>query len=131
MPFAVSPRCTEQSIGDLLSHELRWSRTIRVLRPMEHFGTLVTYPIPFALAAVALLGSGYFCIVSALVTIGARIVLKSSVERAFKTCAGPLWLMPVRDIISFAVFLLSFLGQKVAWRGARYAVRPSGAMSQL
>jgi ceramide glucosyltransferase len=131
LPYAVSHRCTEQSIAELLSHELRWSRTIRVLRPFEHFGTLVTYPIPLALAAMALLGGGFFGIAAVIATIGARIVLKSSVERAFKTCAGPLWLMPIRDIISFAVLLLSFFGQKVAWRGARYAVRPSGAMSQL
>lgn len=131
LPYAVSHRCTEQSIAELLSHELRWSRTIRVLRPFEHFGTLVTYPIPLALSAMTLLGGGFFGIAAVIATIGARIVLKSSVERAFKTCAGPLWLMPIRDIISFAVFLLSFFGQKVAWRGARYAVRPSGAMSQL
>ena len=131
LPFAVSHRCTEQSIGELLHHELRWSRTIRVLRPIEHVGTLVTYPLPLALAAMALLGSGFFCIAAVLATAGARIVLKTSIERAFKTHAGPLWLMPVRDIISFAVFLLSFFGQKVAWRGARYEVRPSGAMSQL
>lgn len=131
LPFAVSHRCTEQTFGELLSHELRWSRTIRVLRPFEHFGTLITYPIPLAIAAIALHGVGFFSIASFLVTVGARIVLKFSVESAFKTCAGPLWLMPVRDIISFAVFLLSFFGQKVAWRGARYEVRPSGAMSQL
>jgi ceramide glucosyltransferase len=131
LPFAVSHRCTEHSIGELLSHELRWSRTIRVLRPFEHFGTLVTYPLPLAVAAMALLGVGTFGIAAVLATLGARIVLKSSVERAFKTCAGPLWLMPVRDIISFAVFLLSFFGQKVAWRGARFEVLPSGAMSQL
>ena len=131
LPFAVSHRCTEQSVGELVSHELRWRRTIRVLRPFEHFGTLITYPFPLALAAVALLGGSLFSIVSVLATIGARIVLKFSVERAFKTCAGPVWLMPVRDIISFAVFLLSFFGQKVAWRGARFEVRPSGAISQL
>ena len=66
-----------------------------------------------------------------LAAFGARFVLKLSVERAFKTYAGPVWLLPIRDIISFAVFLLSFFGQQVAWRGARFQVGPSGAMSQL
>jgi ceramide glucosyltransferase len=92
---------------------------------------MVTYPFPLALAALALLGGGFYGVAVVATAIGARIVLKSSVERAFNTCAGPLWLLPIRDIISFAVFLLSFLGQQVAWRGARYQVRPSGAMSQL
>ena len=131
LPLAVSHRCTEESIGELFSHELRWSRTIRVLRPFEHVGTLITYPFPLALAGIALLGAGFYGLSALVLALCARIVLKTSVERAFGTFAGPLWLLPVRDIISMAVFLLSFFGQKVAWRGARYQVRPSGAMSQL
>lgn len=131
VPLAVSHRCTEESIRELFSHELRWSRTIRVLRPFEHVGTLITYPFPLALAAIALLGGGFYGAALFAAALGARIVLKTSVERAFGTFAGPLWLLPVRDTISMAVFLLSFFGQKVAWRGARYEVRPSGAMSQL
>ena len=131
LPLAVSHRCTEQSAVDLFRHELRWNRTIRVLRPFEHMGTIVTYPFPLALAALALLGGGLTGIAVLLAAVSARIVLKTAVERAFNTCAGPLWLLPIRDIISFAVFLLSFLGQQVAWRGARFQVRPSGAMSQL
>ena len=131
LPLAVSHRCTEQSAVDLFRHELRWNRTIRVLRPFEHMGTIVTYPFPLALAALALPGGGLTGIAVLLAAVSARIVLKTAVERAFNTCAGPLWLLPIRDIISFAVFLLSFLGQQVAWRGARFQVRPSGAMSQL
>ena len=102
-----------------------------MLRPFEHVGTLITYPFPLALAAIALLGGGIYGDRRHLAGAVARIVLKTSVERAFATFAGPLWLLPVRDIISMVVFLLSFFGQKVAWRGARYEVRPSGAMSQL
>ncbi len=131
LPLAVNHRCTEQSAVDLFRHELRWNRTIRVVRPFEHMGTMVTYPFPMALAGLALLGVGFYGVTALLAAIGARIVLKTTIERAFNTCAGPLWLLPVRDIISFTVFLLSFLGQQVAWRGARYQVRPSGAMSQL
>ncbi len=131
VPLAVSHRCTEETIFELFSHELRWSRTIRVLRPREHICTLVTYPFPLALAAIALLGGGVYGLGVLVLAIVARIVLKTSVERAFGTFAGPLWLMPVRDVISLAIFLLSFFGQNVAWRGARFQVQPSGAMSQL
>lgn len=131
LPLAVSHRCTEVGAVDLFRHELRWNRTIRVLRPFEHIGTIVTYPFPLALAALALLGTGFYCVAAVFAALGARFVLKLSVERAFKTHAGPLWLLPIRDIISFAVFLLSFFGQQVAWRGARFQVGPSGAMSQL
>jgi len=131
LPLAVSHRCTEETVVELFHHELRWSRTIRVLRPLEHIGTLITYPVPLALAAIALLHGGAYGLGALLLALFARIVLKNSVDRTFATVAGPLWLLPVRDIISISVFLLSFFGQKVAWRGARYQVRPSGAMSQL
>lgn len=131
IPLAVNHRSTEIGLIDLFRHELRWNRTIRVLRPFEHIGTLVTYPFPLALAALLLLGPGFYGAASVLAAFCARFVLKLSVERAFKTYAGPLWLLPIRDIISFAVFLLSFFGQQVAWRGTRFQVGPSGAMSQL
>ncbi|MBV9903996.1 MAG: glucosyltransferase, partial [Alphaproteobacteria bacterium] len=61
----------------------------------------------------------------------ARATLKFRVDRAFSSNAGPLWLLPVRDIISVSVFLASFFGQKVAWRGTRFEVQPSGAMSAV
>lgn len=131
LPLAVSHRCTETGAVDLFRHELRWNRTIRILRPFEHLATLVTYPLPLALAAWVVPGTGLYGAAAVLAAFGARFVLKLSVERAFKTYAGPLWLLPIRDIISFVVFLLSFFGQQVAWRGARFQVGPSGAMSQL
>jgi ceramide glucosyltransferase len=72
--------------------------------------------VPLAVAALAVL---------------ARWTLKTRVEKAFSAGSGPAWLLPVRDTISVMVFLASFFGQKVAWRGNRFEVRPSGAMSRL
>ncbi|MBV9046012.1 MAG: bacteriohopanetetrol glucosamine biosynthesis glycosyltransferase HpnI [Alphaproteobacteria bacterium] len=131
LPFAVGHRCTEETLGELFDHELRWSRTVRVLRPWSHVGTLITYPFPLALAGLALLGATPVALAALGTALLARAILKFRVDRAFLISAGPLWLLPVRDIISVAVFLASFFGQKVAWRGARFEVQPSGAMSAI
>lgn len=131
LPLAVTHRCTEETLAELFHHELRWSRTVRILRPVSHLGTSVTFPVPVALAALALLAGstgGWVALAAALV---ARFVLKARVEKAFGAASGPLWLLPIRDTLSLAVFIASFFGQKVAWRGARLKVGPSGAMSQL
>ncbi|HWD26611.1 MAG TPA: bacteriohopanetetrol glucosamine biosynthesis glycosyltransferase HpnI [Rhizomicrobium sp.] len=130
LPLAVSHRCTEESLADLFMHELRWSRTVRILRPGSHASTVITFPFAWALVALAVLGNLPAAAVLAA-TLLARFVLKSSVEKAFGAASGPLWLMPVRDTISMTVFLASFLGQKVAWRGTRFEVEASGAMSKL
>jgi ceramide glucosyltransferase len=128
LPLAVSHRCTEETLRALFSHELRWSRTVRVVRPWSHLGTVVTHPLPLALAGLALLGGGFLPFTAAGAALLARLILKFRVEKAFGVSSGPLWLMPVRDTISVMVFLLSFFGQKVAWRGSRYEVQAGGAM---
>jgi ceramide glucosyltransferase len=130
LPLAVSHRCTEESLGQLFMHELRWSRTVRVLRPLSHAATVITFPFALALGAVAFLGNIPAAAVLAAALL-ARFVLKISVEKAFGAASGPLWLMPVRDTISMMVFMASFFGQKVAWRGTRFEVEASGAMSKL
>jgi ceramide glucosyltransferase len=61
----------------------------------------------------------------------ARLVLKGRIDGHFGTYAGPYWLMPLRDLLSFAVFLVSLFGETVHWRGTHFAVEPSGAMSQV
>jgi ceramide glucosyltransferase len=130
LPLAVAHRATEARAADLFSHELRWSRTVRVLRPAEHAGTVVTFPFPLALAGAVLLG-GWAGFGAVFIALLARLILKGRVDKAFAASSGPLWLVPVRDILSLMVFLASFFGQKVDWRGARFEVEASGAMSQL
>jgi ceramide glucosyltransferase len=131
LPLAVSHRCTEETFIDLFHHELRWSRTVRILRPSSHLGTAVTFPFPVALLALALLGTGTGALAVVVTALLARLILRVCVEKAFGAASGPFWLLPIRDTLSLAVFIVSFFGQKVAWRGTRLKVGPSGAMSQL
>ena len=131
LPLAVTHRCTEETLADLFHHELRWSRTVRVLRPLSHVGTVITHPVPLALAGLALLGAGWVPAATLILALLARLTLRNRVEKAFSSSSGPVWLLPVRDTLSIAVFMASFFGQKVAWRGSRFEVQASGAMSQL
>jgi len=32
------------------------------------------------------------------------------------------WLIPVRDLLSFAVFIAGFAGRNVSWKGRRFRV---------
>ena len=42
---------------------------------------------------------------------------------------GGFWLLPLRDILSFAVFLGSFCGRSVLWRDQLFRVEPGGRMT--
>ena len=128
-PFAIAHMCTATSLGALWRHELRWARTIRSIDPLGYAGSMAGHPLAWALIA-ALVGAGSAAFVPAigliLASLTCRIALLRQVERGFGLPAQAYWLVPVRDLLSFAVFVLSFLGRDVSWRGRRYRMGPGG-----
>ena len=128
--IGVGHTAGEASMGELFRHELRWTRTIRTLNPLGHLGTVVTFGFPIALIAAILLDFSWFSLVVLVLTLTARLFLKRRIDGIFGTHAGPFWLLPVRDLLSFAVFVTSQFGETVHWRGSRFSVETSGAMAQ-
>jgi len=128
--MGVRHTASETSMGELFRHELRWTRTIRTLNPLGHLGTVVTFGFPIALMGALLLDFSLFSLAVIAITVTARLFLKRRIDGIFGTHAGPFWLLPVRDLLSFAVFVASQFGETVHWRGSRFAVEPSGAMAQ-
>lgn len=129
--MGVGHTAAENNALELFRHELRWSRTIRLVSPAGHLGSIVTHGFAFALMAAAVLGFNPVSLGILALALMARLVLKSRIDGHFGTYAGPYWLMPLRDLLSFAVFLVSLSGETVHWRGTHFAVEPSGAMSQI
>jgi ceramide glucosyltransferase len=129
--MGVSHTAAENTAGELFHHELRWTRTIRLVNRGGHFGSFVTHGFAFALMGAILLGFNPVSLAVLASALAARLILKSQVDGHFNTYAGPFWLLPLRDLLSFAVFVASLFGETVHWRGAHFAVEPSGAMSQV
>lgn len=129
--LGVGHTAAEKTACELLHHELRWTRTIRFLNPLGHLGSIVTHGFAFALMAAILLDFNADSVVIVTAALGARLYLKARVDGIFGTYAGPGWLMPMRDVLSFMVFVASLFGETVHWRGTHFAVEPSGAMSQV
>jgi ceramide glucosyltransferase len=129
--MGVGHTAAENSAAGLLRHELRWSRTIRLVNPAGHVGSFVTHGFAFALMAALLLDFNAASLAVLALTLASRLFLKARIDGLFGTYAGPYWLLPLRDLLSFAVFVVSLFGESVHWRGTDFAVEPSGAMSQV
>lgn len=118
----------EPSLRDLWRHELRWARTMRAVAPLGYACSLPMHAVALSLIAAA---AGRFALTScAFVAIscllrwaGARLV-----AGALALDTRRLWLLPVRDLLSFAVFLASFLGRGVVWRERTFRVAASGRL---
>ena len=128
--FAIAHMCTEASASDFWRHELRWARTIKSIDPLGYAGSILAHPLPWALIA-ALLGAGSTAflpaIAIALASIGCRVALLRQVERAYALPSQAYWLVPARDLLSFILFVVSFFGRDVSWKGHRYRMVAGGS----
>jgi ceramide glucosyltransferase len=119
----------EPNLATLFRHELRWARTFRIVRPIGWPLTFVTDTT--VLALLFLLASGGSSLGWSLfgAAVVLRLALRELVRRRFGI-NGPdrLWLVPVRDLLSFAVRVMSFFGRGIEWRGERLEVLSSGRL---
>jgi ceramide glucosyltransferase len=129
--MVVSHRCIEASGADLIDHELRWGRTVRQLEPAGYFASLITYPLPLALAAGVLLApmAPALALALILIALGVRIACKFAMDVTTGAPAGHWWLIPARDVLSFGVFVASFAVNTVGWQGGRFRVGRDGVLS--
>ena len=130
-PSLVAHSCTETTLGEVFRHELRWARTIRGVDLPGHAGSLVTHPVPLALIAALLTGFAVPALVVLAVAVVARFLLAAVIDRAAQRRGRLLWLLPLRDMLSFAVFVGSFLGRAVEWRGQKFHVTTDGDLSPV
>jgi ceramide glucosyltransferase len=130
-PFVVEHGCAERSFSDLVRHEMRWARTIRAVTPLGYLGSALTHPLPFALLAIVFLGvHGITAAVAAAAPL-CRLVLELRVDDALGVRATRWAVGPVRDLLSFAIFVAAFFVGAVTWRGRRYRVRPDGTLASM
>ncbi|MGO9257378.1 MAG: bacteriohopanetetrol glucosamine biosynthesis glycosyltransferase HpnI [Bryobacteraceae bacterium] len=108
-------------------HQLRWSRTIRVSRPSGYYGYVVTHATLWALVAFA---AGQWP--AGVVALGARmlagIVVGGGILRD-RRVRSDFWMIPLRDLFGFAVWLGGLAGDEVDWRGQRLKVRADGRIT--
>jgi ceramide glucosyltransferase len=121
-PFIVTHACAEQSLRELLLHEIRWARTIRAMDSVGFCGLPITHAVPLALLGLILGGLTPVAWMILAVALVCRFALQAELYRLLHLRNGIFWLGPIRDILSFAVFVASFFGRRVEWRGHRHVV---------
>ena len=110
----------ETCLAALWRHELRWARTIRTLVPVPFAASALQYPLVWAaLACLLAQGSGWMLAWFA-VCWAVRAFTARGIDRALGLAVrSPVWLLPVRELMSVAVMAVSYAGREVEWRGHR------------
>ena len=113
-------------LGGFLAHQLRWARGVRDSRTGGYMGLISTYGIMWALVvliagrtapwAVALVWT------TALLRFAVALVVGKSVLQD-RGLPQHLWLLPIRDLVAVAIWIASFAGHTVTWRGDRFELK--------
>jgi ceramide glucosyltransferase len=122
-----------QSLRGFWDHQVRWARTIRLVRPASFFGLLFTHGLPWAILAAlvaptARLAAGYLLAYLFLRLTVAWVVGVWGIED--EVVRRKLWLVPLRDAIHFLVWLGSFASNRVVWGGLEFEIQ-NGEMSEV
>jgi ceramide glucosyltransferase len=125
----VSMNFPKEEFSEFLQHELRWSIGLRNVRPAGYAGMIFTHGLPWVILAALVAAVSGWTVVAASYLL-AYLILRLGLAyaagvwglRDYKI-ATKLWLVPVRDAISAAVWLAGFFTDRVRWRGLEYRVR--------
>lgn len=122
------------NIMTLFSRQLRWARTMRASRPGGFLASGITLPFPAALLASFLAPSPAVGVTAVALLYGVRLIVCTIYSRRFvrdNLLPKWLWLIPLRDMLSFFIWALSFLGNRVEWRGSRFVLKSGGRIEEL
>ncbi len=127
----VQHACVENTYRKLFSHELRWSRTIRVADRWGHLGAVLMHPFPLALCAIAFSAGESGTWVLACAALLARAILVRQIDCATDTPTRDLLFLPLWDILQFVIYVASFCSSGVVWRGTSFRVDGHGMLSPV
>jgi ceramide glucosyltransferase len=119
------------SFSAFWAHQGRWARTVRLCRPASYVGLLFTHGLPWAILGAIVSGSA----VGAGAFLGAYLLVRLAMGWTVGvwglgdvTARRKLWLVPLRDVFHFAVWIASFFSSRIVWGGSEFRLRKNGEM---
>ncbi len=127
-PEVVETAACELRWRDVWSRHLRWSRTIRLSRPLGHAGLILTQPVVWSLALLATGELATWTLAVGALGLACRLAAAWATGRATGSdfVLRQLWLAPLVDLWSFAAWACSFTSRRVVWRGREIELDSSG-----
>jgi ceramide glucosyltransferase len=119
-PIVVTTHLPAYSLRGFFEHQLRWARSVRSSRTWGYFGLILTMGIPWALLVLILtrgagwawlfLGTALAVRMCMAVVVGRHVLQDDEI-------VSSLWMVPLRDVVALVVWVASYGGHKIHWRG--------------
>ncbi len=121
--IVVETALPDYSFRDFWAHQLRWARNVKDRRGAQYFGLIVSFGLVWAALALVFAPHTWWAWLVFAVTATLRVTSAVVIGRG--VLADPqvlrdLWLLPLRDVVALAVWIVSYFGDEVEWRGLRF-----------
>ena len=130
--MAVDTVVSETRLSALLTHEVRWARTTRALRPASYVASVFTHALPVALLLFALQPTHLSGLILGAIA-ALRALLLWAVQRRFgraATAVNPTpWFLTGREVLYFGVWAAAFASRSILWRGRRLRILPGARLA--
>jgi ceramide glucosyltransferase len=123
----------ERFVG-MWNRRLRWARTVRSCRPWGYAGLFITNGTALGLLFWAAMG---FNIVGSTVLVSALSLRLATTAAIGATCTSDrnliryLPLLPISDVLSLCLYMASYFGNRIIWRGETFKLLPGGKMEKV
>lgn len=129
--YVVRLMVLPQGLRASFRDQLRWMKSTRRSRPAGHLGTGLTYAVPFGLLGLAwgvLSGHALLGLAWLLATCVNRWLMAAVVLWALEDeqAAKPILIYPLRDLLGFAVWVASYMGDRMQYHGGAYSIGVGG-----
>lgn len=131
---AIDHMVLHASFLNSMKHQVRWMKSTRFSRPKGHFGTSLTFGVPFGILAWAgamLLGFEGLAWGLLAWSVAGRM-LQAAVVGKLVVRKRRVWptvlLYPMRDLMGILFWALSYTSNRILWRGEIYELVEDGKM---
>lgn len=120
-------------LHSFLSHQMRWARGVRDARLGGYIGLVSTFGLFWALLNLILAHAApwSWAVLAGVVLL--RLAVALAVGNSVlhdRQIFSRLWQLPLRDLVAVGVWLASFFGHTVVWRGENFKLK-NGRLTQI
>ena len=116
------------------ARRLRWARTVRACRPVGYLGAFVTQGTTLALLFGMAMEFNAPGIAIMLAVLAVRIAAATWIANVYTHDASVRrgWLLlPLSDLLQSALYVVSFFGSNIVWRGQKFRLLTGGKIIRI
>jgi len=125
--------CEEQTFSDFWTHQLRWARTYRSVRP-ESIAAIIIHGFFWAILYTIASAFSLPAMIVLAATVAVRVAMASVITAKVLRLPARMrdwWLVLFKDLVMTGIWFVSIAGNTVVWGGKRFRLLAHGEMREI